>query len=402
MTKLSILPRKERSNRWRRSVPEEATATVLMTNTSTMTEMTLRDAEVTDEIALADVTVITKIRTSNEAADVRGRLVATATEAGHRETTGDDVSQELREPSFRMCIDYSESRRSYSSDSSASSISPHRAYKHRKSLGEQALAALGLGGVLGAENEKGKDRRSSRERRSDRDRAYRREGRDRGYGDASKQLPAGYLGFNERQGYQPNGSTAGTVARRSGNYDNQSAVSKRNGNFETARSEKRKSSSESSSESSSDVCSSSEDQRRQKKLKGKEYLTAGLAAVATIHAVHGLYSSMEARDKRHAEVAKGEMSPQEAGRLRRKAHLQDAASIGIAALGIKGAYSEWQGVQEQRKEVLQEKREQARRHEKREKRRTKYGGNSYGSNQNGGDGGYRSEPDLNRGYRDRN
>ncbi|KAL8939339.1 MAG: hypothetical protein Q9216_003403 [Gyalolechia sp. 2 TL-2023] len=288
------------------------------------------------------------------------------------------------------------SRRSYSSDSSESSISPRRAYKHRKSLGEQALAALGLGGVLGAEHEREKDRRSSRERRSDRDRAYRREGRDRGYSDASKQLPAGYLGFNEREGYQPNGSYAGTVARRNGNYDNQSAVSRRNGNFETARSEKRKSSSESSSDSSSDVCSSSEDDRRKKKMKGKEYLTAGLAAVATIHAAHGLYSSMEARDQRHAEVAKGEMSPQEAGRLRRKAHLQDAAAIGIAALGIKGAYSEWQGVQEQRQQVLQEKNEQAKRHEKREKRRSKYG-----SSRNGGDGRYRSEPDLNRGNRDR-
>ncbi|KAI4176144.1 MAG: hypothetical protein LQ343_001188 [Gyalolechia ehrenbergii] len=297
------------------------------------------------------------------------------------------------------------SRRSYSSDSSGSSessISPRRAYKHRKSLGEQALAALGLGGVLGAEKEKERDRRSSRERRSDRDRAYRREGRDRGYGDASKQLPAGYLGYNERQGYQPNGSNAGTVARRNGYYDNQSAVSRRNGNFETARSERRKSSSEFSSDSSSDVCSSSEDDRRQKKMKGKEYLTAGLAAVATIHAAHGLYSSMEARDKRHAEVAKGEMSPEEAGRLRRKAQLQDAAAIGIAALGIKGAYSEWQGVQEQRKQVLQEKSEQAKRHEKREKRRSKYGGSNYGSNRNGGDGRYRSEPDLNRDYRDRN
>lgn len=292
-------------------------------------------------------------------------------------------------------------RRSYSSDSSESSISPRRAYKHRKSLGEQALAALGLGGVLGAEQEKGRERRSSRERRSDRDRAYRREGRDRGYSDASKQLPAGYLAVNERQGYQPNGSSAGTVARRNGNYDNQTSVSKRTGDFETARGEKRKSSSESSSESSSDVCSSSEDNRRRKKLKGKEFLTAGLAAVATIHAAHGLYSSMEARDKRHAEVAKGEMSPEEAQRLRRKAQLQDVAAVGIAALGIKGAYSEWQEVQESRKEVLEMKAEQAKRHEKREKKRSKYG-STYGSQRNGGDGRYRSEPDLNRGYRDRN
>lgn len=110
---------------------------------------------------------------------------------------------------------------------------------------------------------------------------------------------------------------------------------------------------------------------------------------------------MEARDKRHAEVAKGEMSPEEAQRLRRKAQLQDVAAVGIAALGIKGAYSEWQEVQESRKEVLEMKAEQAKRHEKREKKRSKYG-STYGSQRNGGDGRYRSEPDLNRGYRDRN
>lgn len=301
-----------------------------------------------------------------------------------------------------------ESRRSYSSSASESSISPRRAYKHRKSLGEQALAALGLGGVLGSEHEKDK-----RERRRDSDR-YRRDDRDRGYSD-SKRVPAGYLGYNERQDYRPDGSNAGAVARRNNN-DSQSAVTKRTGDYESARGEKRKSSSP-SSDSSSDVCSSSEDERRTKKMKGKEFLTAGLvsyplrsicygvllmvvqAAVATIHAAHGVYSSMEARDKRHAEVAKGEMTPEESARLRRKAHLQDAAAIGIAALGIKGAYSEWQEVQEHRKELANEKQEQAKRHEKRMKKRSKYEGSSYGDRK-GYDGRYRSEPDLNRGYRD--
>ena len=110
---------------------------------------------------------------------------------------------------------------------------------------------------------------------------------------------------------------------------------------------------------------------------------------------------MEARDKRHAEVAKGEMTPEEAAKLRRKAHLQDAAAIGIAALGIKGAYSEWQEVQEHRKEIGNEKQERQKRHEKRVKKASKHGGSNYGSGR-GGDGRYRSEPDLNRGYRDRN
>lgn len=177
---------------------------------------------------------------------------------------------------LRMTL--SDSRRSYSSDSSESSISPRRAYKHRKSLGEQALAALGLGGVLGAEKEREKDRRSSRERRSDRDRAYRREDRDRGYSEGSKQLPAGYLGYNERQGYQPDRSNVGTVAKRNGYAGSQSTVSKRNGDFENARGEKRKSSSESSTDSASEIISSSEEDRRQKKMRGKEFLTAGLVS----------------------------------------------------------------------------------------------------------------------------
>ncbi|KAI4123456.1 MAG: hypothetical protein LQ338_005253 [Usnochroma carphineum] len=303
-----------------------------------------------------------------------------------------------RDSDRRRGDDYYDER-SYSSDSSESSISPRRAYKHRKSLGEQALAALGLGGVLGAEKEREKDRRSSRERRSERESAYRREDRDRRYAEGSKQLPAGYLGYNERQDPRPDGSNAGTVARRSAYGGNQTAATTSNGDFENYRGRNRQSSD--SSDSSSDVCSSSEDERRQKKLRGKEYLTAGLAAVATIHAAHGVYSSLEARDKRQLDVAKGEMAPEEAARLRRKAKLQDAAAIGIAALGIKGAYSEWQEVQEHRKELNMEKQERQKRHEKREKKRHKYG-SIQGSSRNGGGGRNRSEPDFGRGYRDRN
>ena len=106
-------------------------------------------------------------------------------------------------------------------------------------------------------------------------------------------------------------------------------------------------------------------------MKGKEYLTAGLAAVATIHAAHSVYSSMEARDKRHQEVIKGEMSPEEARKKKNKARLQDAAAIGIAALGIKGAYSEWQEVQEHRHELAEQQEERKKRHEKRLKRMEK-------------------------------
>jgi len=71
-----------------------------------------------------------------------------------------------------------------------------------------------------------------------------------------------------------------------------------------------------------------------------------LATVATIHAAHNVYASMEKRKARQKAVAEGEMSPEEAKKLKSKATMQDMASIGIAALGIKGAVSEWKEMQE--------------------------------------------------------
>lgn len=137
----------------------------------------------------------------------------------------------------------------------------------------------------------------------------------------------------------------------------------------------------SSSSSTSEPCSSSEDERRIKKMRGKEYLSAGLAAVATIHAAKGLFSSLDARDKRYEELRKGEITAEDAKRKKNKARLQDVAAIGIAALGIKGAYSEWQEVQETRHELRQQKKERKRRHEKRmrlrERAQSRGGGDDY-------------------------
>lgn len=94
-------------------------------------------------------------------------------------------------------------------------------------------------------------------------------------------------------------------------------------------------------------------------------LTAGLASVATIHAAHSVYESIEKREKRHKLVAEGEMSPEEARKLRNKNRLQDAASVGIAALGIKGAISEWKEMNEQRLECSEFDKKRKERHEKR-------------------------------------
>ena len=97
-----------------------------------------------------------------------------------------------------------------------------------------------------------------------------------------------------------------------------------------------------------DTSSTTDMENKRKHMKGKELLTAGLATIATIHAAHGVYSSMEAHEKRHKLVAEGEMTPEEARKKQTKAWVQDAAAVGIAALGIKGAFSEWKEMKEHR------------------------------------------------------
>ncbi|KAL5114660.1 hypothetical protein ACEQ8H_007454 [Pleosporales sp. CAS-2024a] len=123
-------------------------------------------------------------------------------------------------------------------------------------------------------------------------------------------------------------------------------------------------------DSSSDSESSTDMEERRKKLRGKELLTAGLATVATIHAAHGVYSSMVASEKRRKLVGEGEMSAEEARKRKSKNMLQDAAAVGIAALGIKSAYSEWKEMNEQRhsvKELEARRRKRRKARERREK-----------------------------------
>ncbi|KAF5591327.1 hypothetical protein FPANT_5687 [Fusarium pseudoanthophilum] len=123
------------------------------------------------------------------------------------------------------------------------------------------------------------------------------------------------------------------------------------------------------SSSSSDLGDSDEDEKRAKKMRGKQVITTGLAAVATIHAAHEVYSSMEKRNARHKAVKEGRLSEMEAKKLKTKAIMQDAASVGIAAMGIKGAISEMKEAKELTHECKNFQQEKARRHEKRVQRR---------------------------------
>ncbi|KAK9418532.1 putative DUF3824 domain-containing protein [Seiridium unicorne] len=134
----------------------------------------------------------------------------------------------------------------------------------------------------------------------------------------------------------------------------------------------------SSSVSSSDLGDSDEDEKRAKKMKGKQLITAGLATVATIHAAHNVYSSMEKRNARHKAVKQGRLDPREAKKLKSKALMQDAASIGIAAMGIKGAISEMKEAREITHECKEWEEEKRKRHERRMERIKQANNNQYG------------------------
>jgi hypothetical protein len=117
--------------------------------------------------------------------------------------------------------------------------------------------------------------------------------------------------------------------------------------------------------SSDDLGDSDDDRKRGKKLRGRQIITTGLAAVATIHAAHSVYQSVEKRSARNKAVAEGKISEEQAKKLKNKAILQDVAAVGIAALGIKGAISEMKEANELRHEMHQWNLEKQERHQRR-------------------------------------
>lgn len=216
----------------------------------------------------------------------------------------------------------SKSRGRRSSSSSSDSRGPRRNKKRSKSVSEymsRGMAMVGLG-------DSGKDKRRDDHRD---DRSSRR---DRGYDD----------GYGRDRSPQHG-------RLRGGGGDGGDGVT-------------------GGSSSSDDIVSSGEDRRTKTKMHRKEFLTAGLASVATIHAANSVYKSIDARKKRTKLVKSGAMSAEEAHKLKNKARLQDAAAVGIAALGIKGAVSEWKEMHEQREKYHEFQHERAERHERRLKR----------------------------------
>lgn len=116
----------------------------------------------------------------------------------------------------------------------------------------------------------------------------------------------------------------------------------------------------------------SDEEKERKKGNRKRLITAGLATVATIHAAHSMYQAKEQRANNKKLLKEGEISADQAKRARNKQRLQEAASVGIAALGLKGAYSEWKEAREFNVELREEREKMERHRQKRENRRIKY------------------------------
>ena len=231
--------------------------------------------------------------------------------------------------------------------------------------GGGGLAALGAGGLAAAAGKMFMDRNKSTDRggggrrysSDDDDRRGGRGKRSKSVSDYARQgmaaIGMGGDGRGSRRGYDDDSPPRGYQSRpRGGGGEGGDGIR----------------SSPGSQSSSDDDESSSEEEKERKRMGHKQLITAGLASVATIHAAQSVYKSVEGRRVRQKEVATGEMSPQEARKKKNKARLQDAAAIGIAALGIKGAYSEWKEMKEQRHEAHEFDLKRAERHARREQR----------------------------------
>ncbi|TFB06411.1 hypothetical protein CCMA1212_002297 [Trichoderma ghanense] len=237
----------------------------------------------------------------------------------------------------KKALDRSRSRgRDRSYDSRSPSRDRHRS--RSRSIVDKArdgLAKLGLGGgaLVAADERRRRDYDDDYDDRSSRYSGRRDD--DHVYDDPRYRRSRGHRG-ESRDRSSPERSRSRDQSRRRGGYG-----------------------------SESDLGDSSEDERRAKKMRGKQILTTGLATIATVHAAHGVYKSMEKRKARKEAVKEGLLSSKEAKKLKTKALMQDAASIGIAAIGIKGALGELKEAREMTRECKKWKEEKIRRHQKR-------------------------------------
>ena len=258
-----------------------------------------------------------------------------------------DNREKSRERSRDRSRRRGDSRDSYDDDRRGDSPDNKRRSRSRSVVdtARRSLAKFGIGN--------GPDEGDDRSR----DRSRHRRDRSRG-GDDDYDAPRGSRRQRDRDDHDDDRSYRGG---RDDNDDDRSRGGRDRSRSRARGADKRRS----GSASSSDLGDSDQDEKRAKKMKGKLLLTTGLAGVATIHAAHNVYQSMEKRNARRRAVKEGRLSPEEAKKLKTKALLQDAASVGIAALGIKGAISELKEAKEMRHEIKEWQEEKAERHQKR-------------------------------------
>lgn len=256
--------------------------------------------------------------------------------------------------------------RSSSRDSRGDS-SHHRGSKKRsKSVTDyinKGLASLGLeeGG------EKSRHRRSARDDHSDDERDSPRRYDDRRRRHRRRARSPDYSDDDRDSDYSPpRYSRRGRDSRDVGHHNPPMQSTKSRAEGEEGRDW-----TDNSSNDDSDLGDSSDEKGRRKKLRRGTVLATGLASVATIHAAHSVYSGVEKRRKRTKQLEEGKITPEEARKRRLRANLGDAASVGIAALGIRSAVEEWKEVEEKRKESSNFQRQCQERAEKRHRRRAK-------------------------------
>ncbi|KAH0537628.1 hypothetical protein FGG08_005579 [Glutinoglossum americanum] len=121
-------------------------------------------------------------------------------------------------------------------------------------------------------------------------------------------------------------------------------------------------------DSSSDDMSSTDEEKMRRKLRGKELIQAGVATVASIHAAHNLYESMESRKEWQEALQDGEVTHEQARRAKAKGNMKDAASVGLAVYGVHGALKSWEAMKSRHDEKRDFDRERARRQQRKRER----------------------------------
>jgi hypothetical protein len=127
-------------------------------------------------------------------------------------------------------------------------------------------------------------------------------------------------------------------------------------------------------------------------MRGKEMLSGVLATATTIHAANIVYKNRKRRRERKKALAAGDISPEEAKKERNRARLTDVAFMGIAAMGIKAAVTEWKEMKERKSEIREFREKQQKNHDRRLKKERRLS-NHHGSGRYGG-----SEPNLKSSY----